>query len=331
MPTPANASTAKTPKLMDQVRDRIRTLHYSLRTEEAYVNWIKRFILHHGKRHPRDMGAPEVEAFLTSLAVGRNVSASTQNQALAALLFLYKEVLGVELAWLQEVTRAKRPLRLPTVLSKQEVQSLLAQLPREGDVSLIVRLLYGTGMRVMEGLRLRVKDVDLTRREIVIREGKGGKDRVTVLPASLEEPLRAQLVWRRSLYEADLSHGRADVWLPQALAEKYPRAPREWTWQYVFVARAMSTDPRSGALRRHHLSEQLIQRGVKKAALAAGLSKPVTPHTLRHCFATHLLESGYDIRTVQDLLGHRDVSTTMIYTHVLNRGGRGVISPLDRV
>lgn len=314
---------------MDQVRDRLRTLHYSLRTEEAYVNWIKRFIIHHGKQHPKHMGAAELEAFLTSLAVNRKVSASTQNQALAAVLFLYREVLGVELPWLEGVTRAKRPRRLPLVLSKSEVQALLAQLRPEAEVTLVVRLLYGTGMRILEALRLRVKDVDLGRGEIVIREGKGNKDRVTVLPASLAEPLRGHLARRRALHATDLKEGRADVHLPNALAEKYPTAPQEWAWQYVFVAKGFSTDPRSGAVRRHHLDEQLIQRAVKQAAKAAGLSKPVTPHTLRHCFATHLLESGYDIRTVQDLLGHQDVSTTMIYTHVLNRGGRGVVSPLD--
>lgn len=331
MPTPTNASISKSPKLLDQVRARIRTLHYSLRTETAYVNWIKRYIVHHDKRHPRDMGSAEVEAFLTSLAVDQKVSASTQNQALAALLFLYKEVLGVELAWLQDVTRAKRPRRLPSVLSKPELQALLAQLPREGAVSLVVRLLYGTGMRVMEAMQLRVTDVDLHRREIVIREGKGKKDRVTVLPSTLVGPLGEQLAWRRTLFEKDLADGRADVWLPDALAEKYPSAPKQWPWQYVFVAQGFSTDPRSGAVRRHHLSEQLIQRAVRKAASSAGLSKVVTPHTLRHCFATHLLESGYDIRTVQDLLGHKDVSTTMIYIHILNKGGRGVVSPLDSV
>ena len=329
MPVPTKALNANPPKLLDQVRDRIRALHYSVRTEEAYVNWIKRFIVYHNKRHPNEMGSAEVEAFLTNLAVARNVSASTQNQAMAAVLFLYKEVLGVDLAWLDSVTRARRPRRLPVVLSKPELQSLLVRLPSGGDVSLVVRLLYGTGMRILEGLRLRVKDVDLGRREIVIREGKGNKDRVTVLPASLVEPLRLHLEWRRGVYAQDLNDGRADVHLPNALADKYPKASQEWAWQYVFVAKRFSKDPRSGAVRRHHLDEQAIQRAVRRAATAAGLSKPVTPHTLRHCFATHLLESGYDIRTVQDLLGHQDVSTTMIYTHVLNRGGRGVVSPLD--
>ncbi len=329
MNVPAKASTPPKPRLLDQVRERIRTLHYSLRTESTYVNWIKRFIIHHGKRHPKEMGLPEVETFLTSLAVERNVSASTQNQALAALLFLYKEVLGVELPWLKDVTRAKRPKRLPSVLTKQELQSLFAQLPPNGDVPLVIRLLYGTGMRVLEGLRLRVKDIDLARCEIIIREGKGNKDRITVLPQSLIEPLRAQLVWRRTVHDHDLADGRADVWLPEALEMKYPKAASEWPWQFVFATKNYVTDPRSGAVRRHHLDERLIQRQVKQAATAARLSKRVTPHTLRHCFATHLLESGYDIRTVQDLLGHKDVATTMIYTHVLNRGGRGVVSPLD--
>lgn len=329
MSMPAKASMPQKPRLLDQVRERIRTLHYSLRTENSYINWIRRFIIHHGKRHPKDMGLAEVEAFLSSLAVERNVSASTQNQALAALLFLYKEVLNIELPWLQDVTRAKRPKRLPSVLTKQEVHALFAQLPPDGEVPLVVRLLYGTGMRVLEGLRLRVKDIDLARHEIIIREGKGNKDRVTVLPQSLVEPLRAQLAWRRTLHERDLAEGRADVWLPDALAVKYPKAASEWPWQFVFVTKNYVTDTRSGVMRRHHLDERLIQRQVKQAATAARLDKRVTPHTLRHCFATHLLESGYDIRTVQDLLGHKDVATTMIYTHVLNKGGRGVVSPLD--
>ena len=331
MANSAYTSNLKTPKLLDQVRDRLRTLHYSLRTEESYVNWIKRFIIHNGKKHPKDMGAAEVEAFLTSLAVARKVSASTQNQALAAILFLYREVLGIDLPWLQDVTRAKRSRRLPVVLSKAELQALLLHVQKEGDVALAIRLLYGTGMRILEALRLRVKDVDLSRREIIIREGKGNKDRVTVLPMSLQQSLSEHLLWRRSVYEQDVRDGMADVYLPHALLEKYPKAAGEWAWQYVFVAKGFSTDPRSGALRRHRLDGQLVQRAVKQAAKAAGLSKPVTPHTLRHCFATHLLKSGYDIRTVQELLGHADVSTTMIYTHVINRGGHGVVSPLDKL
>lgn len=315
------------PKLLDQVRFKLRTLHYSLKTEESYLQWIKRFILFHSKRHPRELGGPDLEAFLSSLAVERNVSASTQNQALAALLFLYKQVLEVDLPWLANVTHAKRPKRLPTVLTQAEVMQLLAHV--EGEVGLVVRLLYGTGMRVMEGVRLRVKDVDLARREITVRDGKGGKDRRTMLPQSLHEPLKRQLAARRALYEADLAEGRAEVWLPDALAQKYPNAAREWAWQYLFVARGFSTDPLSGARRRHHLDEKQVQRHVRAAAAKAGIAKPVSPHVLRHSFATQLLESGYDIRTVQELLGHSDVSTTMIYTHVLNRGGHAVRSPLD--
>ncbi len=335
MSLPANATNLNTPaqppKLLDQVRERIRTLHYSLRTEQSYVNWIKRFIVHHGKRHPREMGADEVQAFLTHLAVVRHVSASTQNQALAALLFLYQQVLGVDLPWLKDVTRAKRSQRLPVVLSRVEVQQLLAALKRGSDAELLVRLLYGTGMRLLEVLRLRVQDIDLNRREIMIRAGKGNKDRITMLPTALVVPLREQPQRRRSLFERDSAQGRAEVALPYALAAKYPNAARQWPWQYVFVAAGFSSDPRSGAVRRHHLDERQLQRAVRQAATLAGLSKPVTPHTLRHCFATHLLEDGYDIRTVQDLLGHADVATTMIYTHVLNRGARGVVSPLDRI
>lgn len=321
---------AEAPRLLEQVQLRCRSKHYSLRTEETYVHWIKRFILFHGKRHPRGMGAPEVEAFLSDLAVRLNVSASTQNLALAAVLFLYREVLGVELEWLSNVTRAKKPQRLPTVLTKTEVQALLSMLD-DGVASLIARLLYGTGMRLMEGVRLRVKDVELSPRQITVRDGKGGKDRVTVLPDKLVEPLRAHLQARRKLYDADRMAGRAQVWMPDALDRKYPNAGSEWAWQYVFPAEGFSTDPRSGAERRHHINEQQVQRAVRRAAAVAGIDKPCTPHTLRHSFATHLIESGSDIRTVQELLGHEDVSTTMIYTHVLNKGGRGVRSPLDAI
>lgn len=325
-PTPDAAVAA--PKLLDQVRERLRVKHYSLRTETAYVQWIKRFIYFHSKQHPVNMGKAEVEAFLTSLAVERNVSAATQTQALSALLFLYKEVLGQALPWLDEVTRAKRPARLPTVLSVEETRRLLEGVEHP-QCSLVVRLLYGTGMRLLECLRLRIKDVDFARQEITIREGKGNKDRVTMLPQRLLEPLRAQVAAARAQHQADLLAGRGEVWLPDALALKYPDAARSPGWQYVFPAAGFSKDPRSGAIRRHHLDESRIQRAVKKAATAAGIMKPVSPHTLRHSFATHLLEGGYDIRTVQELLGHADVSTTMIYTHVLNRGGRGVRSPLD--
>ncbi|MDE2148756.1 MAG: integron integrase [Gammaproteobacteria bacterium] len=318
----------KPPKLLDQVRRAIRVRHYSLRTEETYLHWIKRFILFHGKRHPREMGAPEVEAFLSDLAVRQNVSANTQNLALSAILFLYREVLGIELPWLDGITRAKKPQRLPVVLSRSDAHCLLDALPAD-VLGLIARLLYGTGMRLMEAVRLRVKDVDLSRGEIVVRDGKGAKDRVTMLPRTLVEPMRAHLAVRRTVYERDRALGRADVWLPDALARKYPQAATDWGWQYVFAAAGFSTDPRSGAVRRHHINEQQVQRAVRQAAQRAGLAKPVSPHVLRHSFATHLLESGYDIRTVQELLGHSDVSTTMIYTHVLNRGGRGVVSPLD--
>ncbi|OYY58693.1 MAG: integrase [Hydrogenophilales bacterium 28-61-11] len=310
------------------MRDRIRVKHYSIRTETQYVQWVRRFILFHDKKHPRDMGAPEVEAFLTHLAVEGNVAAATQNQALSALLFLYKEVLAINLPWLNDVTRAKRPKRMPVVMTREEVNAVLDRMV--GVYGLMARLLYGTGMRLMEGVRLRVKDVDFARREILIRDGKGAKDRVTMLPEAVVLPLQAHLQQRRTLFDDDRQLGRADVYMPDALARKYPGAPTEWGWQYIFPSGSYSIDPRSGSERRHHLDEKLLQRAMKKAVQASGLAKPATPHTLRHSFATHLLEAGYDIRTVQELLGHSDVSTTMIYTHVLNKGGRGVTSPLDR-
>ncbi len=316
------------PRLLAQVREQIRLKHYSIRTEHVYCEWVKRFIRFHLYRHPAEMGAAEVEAFLTDLAVRRNVSASTQNQALAALLFLYKHVLKLDLPWLGEVVRAKKPVRLPVVLSIAEVQQLMAQL--HGDIWLIASLLYGSGMRLMEVLRLRVKDVDFSRQAILIRDGKGMKDRITVLPQRLQVPLKQHLLAVRARHQLELDAGRGDVYLPFALAKKYPSAPREWGWQYVFPASGLSVDPRSGAVRRHHVDEKRVQRTFKRAVEAAGILKPATPHTLRHCFATHLLESGQDIRTVQELLGHADVKTTMIYTHVLNRGGLAVLSPLDR-
>ncbi|MGE6993149.1 integron integrase [Pseudomonas sp. NPDC047961] len=275
------------------------------------------------------MGAAEVEAFLSDLAVRRDVSASTQNQALAALLFLYKQVLKQELPWLGEVVRAKKPARLPVVLSIDEVQRILSQL--DGDVGLIARLLYGGGLRLMEGLRLRVKDVDFSRNEIIIRDGKGQKDRVTVMPASLVLPLKQHITVVRAIHQSEVVAGRGDVYLPDALARKYPNAPWEWAWQYVFPAAGLSVDPRSGSVRRHHLDEKRVQRAFKRAVAQSGIAKLAIPHTLRHSFATHLLESGQDIRTVQELLGHADVKTTMIYTHVLNRGGLAVLSPLDRL
>jgi integron integrase len=325
MTTPTDLPPA--PKLLDQVRDRIRVKHYSIRTETQYLQWIKRFILFHDKRHPRDMAAPEIEAFLTHLAVVGNVSASTQNQALSALLFLYREVFQVEVAWLDNVTRAKLPQRLPVVLTVQEVRAVLAQM--SGVYGLMAALLYGTGMRLMECVRLRVKDVEFERGEIVVRDGKGAKDRITMLPGTVVAALQAHLLRRRTLFEADQQLGKAAVYLPDALAVKYPSAPTEWGWQYIFPSGSFSIDPRSGAERRHHVDEKLLQRAMKKAVQAADIAKPATPHTLRHSFATHLLQSGYDIRTVQELLGHADVATTMIYTHVLNKGGRGVSSPLD--
>lgn len=316
------------PRLLDQMRDRIRLKHYSIRTERVYCEWVKRFIRFHRYRHPQDMGAAEVEAFLTDLAVRRDVSASTQNQALAALLFLYKEVLGLDLPWLADIVRAKKPQRLPVVLSVDEVRRVLSGL--DGDIWLVCSLLYGTGMRLMEALRLRIKDVDFSRYEIIIRDGKGMKDRVTMLPQRLEQPLRNHLAVVKALNELELAQGRGDVWLPFALSRKYPNAPHELGWQYVFPAAGLSVDPRSGAVRRHHLDEKRVQRNLKRVAKATGIVKPISPHTLRHCFATHLLEAGQDIRTVQELLGHADIRTTQIYTHVLNRGGLAVLSPLDR-
>ena len=322
-------SLVSAPKLLDQVRGKIRLKHYSLRTEQAYADWIKRYILFHGKRHPKEMGAAEVEAFLTHLAVAGKVAASTQNQAKSALLFLYKEVLGVELPWLDNVEPAKAPKRLPVVLTRDEVQAVLSRL--EGTHWLIVSLLYGSGLRIMEAVRLRVKDLDLSRREILVRDGKGFKDRVTMLPESLVSPLKMHLQRVKGLHDQDLVAGFGNVYLPYALEKKYPNAMREWAWQYVFPSANLAVDPRSGVTRRHHLQDQAVQRAVKQAVRSAGLVKPATPHTFRHSFATHLLQSGYDIRTVQELLGHSDVSTTMIYTHVLNRGGRGVESPLDHL
>ena len=316
------------PRLLDQVREQIRLRHYSIRTEAVYLEWVKRFIRFHRYRHPLEMGAAEVEAFLSDLAVRRDVSASTQNQALSALLFLYKQVLLVELPWLDGVIRARRPRRLPVVLTQTEVASVLAQL--EGSVWLVASLLYGSGMRLMEALRLRVKDVEFSRLEILIRDGKGQKDRVTMLPRKLAAPLELHLQRVRALHEQDLQEGYGRANLPHALARKYPNAAAEWGWQFVFPSANRSIDPRSGGIFRHHLHEKTIQRSVRNAVRRVGLHKPATPHTLRHSFATHLLESGQDIRTVQELLGHSDVKTTQIYTHVLNRGGLAVLSPLDR-
>ena len=316
------------PKLIDQVRDRLRVKHYSIRTEQAYVDWVRRFILFHRKRHPKEMGALEVEAFLTHLAVARQVAASTQAQAKSALLFLYRDVLMLELPWLEGIVSAKVPQRLPVVLTLSEVATLLSRM--RGTPALVARLLYGSGLRLLEAFHLRVKDIDFERCELLIRDGKGAKDRVTILPQSVLEDLRNHLVQVRTLHREDLMAGYGNVYLPFALARKYPSAGREWLWQYVFPSERLSNDPRSGIRRRHHADEKAVQRAMRQALRDAGINKPATPHTLRHSFATHLLQSGYDIRTVQELLGHKDVSTTMIYTHVLNRGGRGVVSPLDR-
>jgi integron integrase len=313
---------------MDEVARKLRVGHYSIRTERAYLGWIRRFIVASGKRHPRELGAVHVEAFLTCLAVEGKVAASTQNQALSAVLFLYRDVLGMKLAWMDHIVRAKRPQRVPTVLSQAEVRALLAHM--DGRTALLARLLYGTGMRLMEGVRLRVKEVDFARNEIIVREGKGGKDRRTVLPASLVPALQAEVERVHALHQHDLAKGMGEVWLPHALSRKYPKAAREPGWQYLFPARAVSRDPRDGRWRRHHLDEAMLSRALKRAQTCAGIVKPVTAHVLRHSFATHLIESGYDIRTVQELLGHRDVATTQIYTHVLNRGAGAVLSPLDR-
>ena len=315
------------PRLLDEVRNAVRRRHYSLRTEQTYLDWIRRFIYFSGKRHPREMGAVEVTAFLNHLARERGVAASTQNQALSALLFLYREVLAMPLPWLDSLERAQRPARLPTVLTRDEAKRLLAQM--EGVRWLMAGLLYGAGLRLRECLKLRVKDVDFGYQQILVRDGKGAKDRVTMLPESLVEPLKAQLARSRALHDRDAASGHGEVELPDALARKYPRAPYEWGWKFVFPSPRLSTDPRTGAIRRHHVYENYLIRAVKEAVRAARIAKHVSCHTLRHSFATHLLESGYDIRTVQELLGHADVSTTMIYTHVLNKGGRAVKSPLD--
>ncbi|WP_425492076.1 integron integrase [Novilysobacter selenitireducens] len=314
--------------MLDQVRARCRLKHYSIRTERVYLYWIRRFIVENGKRHPRDMGAVEVEAFLSRLATRDDVAASTQNQALSALLFLYRQVLDIELPWMDSVVRAKRPQRVPVVLSREEVDRMLALL--DGQLWLMAALLYGTGMRVMECVRLRVKDVDFGRLEICVRNGKGNKDRRVPLPRRLHDRLHDQVERVRVLHDQDLLAGRGQVFLPHALGRKYPSAGREFGWQYVFPATRISRDPRSGEPRRHHVDESSLQRAVKKARAAAGIDKPATCHTLRHSFATHLLEAGHDIRTVQELLGHKDLATTQVYTHVLGRGAGGVLSPLDR-
>lgn len=321
----------RSPRLLDQVRERIRYLHYSLSTEKAYLHWVRFFIRWHGRggvmRHPRDMGAAEVEAFLTMLATERHVSASTHNQALSAILFLYREVLGVDLPWLEGVNRPAQKRRIPSVLTRDEVAALFQFL--DADMRLLAQLLYGTGMRLMEGLRLRIKDVDFDRQVIIVREAKGNKDRVVMLPRILAPTLRAQLLHARSVWEQDRQAQRGGVQTPHALEQKYPQVGRAWGWFWLFPSPTFSVDPRSGVDRRHHLFEERLQRAIKKAVAQAGICKPVSVHTLRHSFATHLLQSGTDIRTVQELLGHSDVSTTMIYTHVLKVAAGGTASPLD--
>lgn len=318
-------------RLLDQVRERVRYLHYSLSTEKTYLYWVRFFIRWSAQggsmRHPRDMGAPEVEAFLTMLATERRASASTHNQALSALLFLYREVLAVELPWLDGVNRPAQKKRIPSVLTKEEVAGLLAHM--DGQIALIARLLYGTGMRLMEGMRLRIKDVDFDRHVIIVRDAKGGKDRVVMLPRSLAPALRLQMLAARAQWEADRQAQRGGVETPHALEKKYPKVGHTWGWFWMFPSPTLSIDPRSGVERRHHLYEDRVQRALKKAVPLAGIHKPVSVHTLRHSFATHLLQAGTDIRTVQELLGHSDVSTTMIYTHVLKVAAGGTASPLD--
>ncbi len=321
-----NSLTPAQPRLLDQLRSAARYRHFALATEKAYAHWVRAFVRFHGLRHPREMGATEVEAFLTHLAEVRQVAPSTHKQALAALLFLYREVLKIDLPWMAEVGRPRAVRRLPVVLTSDEVRRTLAGL--EGNALLLAQLLYGTGMRVMEGLRLRVKDVDFEHGAIVVREAKGGKDRVVMLPATLRDPLRAHLARVHALWAQDRADGVPGVDLPHALAVKYPRAPESWAWFWVFPQAALSVDPRSGIRRRHHGYADTFRRQLNRAMRGGGVTKPASPHTLRHSFATHLLQRGADIRTVQELLGHADVSTTMIYTHVLNVAG-GVPSSLD--
>jgi integron integrase len=324
----ATVLEAPPPRLLDRVRAVLRARHFSPRTEESYVAWIRRFILFHGRRHPDELGEQEITGFLNALATERHVSASTQNQALAALLFLYQRVLDREIAWLTGVVHAKRPERLPVVLSRGEIAAVLSNMA--GVEQLCASLIYGAGLRLLEALQLRVKEIDFSGQQLVVRDGKGRKDRVTLLPASPQPALRTHLDQVRDQHQADLRAGASYVQLPDALRVKYPSAPREWPWQWVFPATRPYVDHATGERRRHHLHETVIQRAVRRASLATGVPKPVSPHALRHSFATHLLESGSDIRTIQQLLGHNDVSTTMIYTHVLRRGPLGVQSPLDR-
>jgi integron integrase len=322
-------SKTRKPRLLDQVRETIRTKHYSIRTEQSYVQWIRRYILFHHKKHPKDMGEKEINAFLKHLAVNRNVTASTQTQALSAILFLYKEVLGEKIGFIENIYRAKKPRRLPVVFSRREVREIMRHL--SGEKWLMANIIYGAGLRLMECLRLRIKDVDFAYNQITVRDGKGQQDRITMLPEIIKNPLKEHLkkVWH--LHQKDLKDGYGKVSMPYALSRKYPNADREWGWQYVFPSINRSVDPRSGLVKRHHLSDQFLQRAIKTALKNAKISKGGSTHSLRHSFATHILEAGYDIRSIQELLGHKDVRTTMIYTHVLNRGGRGVKSPADHL
>ena len=326
---PSPQSDKPKPKLLDQVREASRARHYSRRTEKTYVDWIKRFIFFHNKRHPLEMGEPEINQFLTDLAVNKKVSASTQNQALSAILFLYQHVLKKPLEWIDPAVHAKKPKRLPVVLTEDEVRAILNRM--KGPTKLVATLLYGSGLRLFECLQLRFKDIDFTRNQITVRDGKGQKDRITLLPESVKEPLLAHLrdIWR--LHQKDLREGAGRVALPFALARKYPNADREWAWQWAFPAPTRYYDREAKIERRHHLLDRVIQKATKEAVLQSRIGKLATPHTLRHSFATSLLEAGYDIRTIQELMGHKDLNTTMIYTHVLNKGGRGVRSPVDKL
>ena len=314
-------------KLLEQVKDILRAKHYSPRTEETYLDWIKRYILFHQKRHPKDMGEKEIEAFITHLATQANLAASSQNQALSAIIFLYRHVLKIDVQVSTQIIRAKKAERLPTVLSKAEAVAVLRQM--DGVTKLMTQILYGAGLRLMECLRLRIKDLDFANHQIVVRAGKGEKDRFTPLPESLVEPLQAHLKKVHQLHQKDLADGFGEVHLPYALERKSPNMPKDWNWQYVFPASQRSIDPATNQIRRHHIDETTLQRAIKSAAQRAKITKPVSPHTFRHSFATHLLQNGYDIRTVQELLGHKDVKTTMIYTHVLQKGAMAVRSPLD--